>query len=227
MTTPRKLSADEKELKRAWQISGRVVFDQKYENNINLKWQLIYQIGKRFWHANYLDLALYDEAAVFIAKEALRDIIIALRAEIESMYAELEEPCETLTSPADLETGAENALVAIKIMHGLDGAVYFCRKAATNSSKFNAFFALGDTCVAFTDRDSEADAARFIISGMGMRAVLLMLKEYDELVKRCSSTQRVTDKLCALPELVSRHVFAAKGDEDAATQAPKKRKTKV
>lgn len=226
------LTNDEKELVRALQIAGRAVFDQKFEHQVNLKWQVVYTIGKRFWLANYAGPEWYDQALVWLAKEALSDIIIALRADIEKMYAELEEPCQVLTSPSDLDAGVDNTLVSIKIMQRLDGAAYFCRKSASKSDRVHAFFALGETCIAPTDRASESDAAQQIIAAMGMRAILLMLKEYDELVKRCSSAERVADKLWAVPELVSRRAFAVEGDEAAEkpeepeNQLVKKRKTK-
>ena len=205
--TAKVLSADETALVRALKQCGQVVLEQKIDCDGNLPFLVIFQIGKRFYQVNHANPHNYLEALLYLAHAAKAGIILSLRKQIETMRAELDESEEKLTADDDFEKDTDQNARAFEIMKKLRGAEIHTGKRVsgrdTAKCQFMTMYALGDHIgsVHHTTISSKPTAALFI-KNMGIHAIGVMLKEYDDLLRRISTPERDLAALLGSGELV-------------------------
>jgi hypothetical protein len=188
---------DADELTRALLSAGQIVSEYQIENNTDRKFLMVYKIGNRFWGMQYFLKSGRAAALVTLARDAIADIIVALRMQIEEMHAQLGEDCVKWVPADALSQGADLDQLAWKIMQeqaGVKRTPCFTMASSSKSTmQTNAvIYAFGDHVVLFDENDdaSEDDMPTIVASKLGLYVAIRMMQEKDELENRCAKVAR-------------------------------------
>jgi hypothetical protein len=197
MSTDASPTAEEEELVRAMQLTGRVVYDGPViQDNGHGPLLFLYKIGQTTWGLTYSALTHHKKLLrVLDTNRCILAVIVALRISIEEMLVELGELPAVTVSPdgigVSVEEVTEQAWVAVST---IKGAICTIGRSVWSRPKNSAAVSINGV-VAVIDSDTPIYAKERTISKIGNVAILALLKEHDELVMRCCSPSQTEKHL--------------------------------